>query len=206
MNADKQLNFDEWCKRDRWAIIEGAMLLLEKEWDGTTPPMLPAGLSQRFNQIIRAACDDLGDRLPTEFKSKFSAIPGSVPDNCFILVRPGDFIDWAERRHFRIPPKLRSAARECQRTRLQGIQDQRDAQLEDFLRKIEHKADQAGKRFDRAKMPGTKDQFKRLIKKHCPDLERLGGETLNDYMTRAHCKFSGGRNPRETDIWKALRL
>lgn len=110
MNTDKQPNFDEWCKRDRWAIVEGAMLLLEKEWDGTYSPRLPAGLSQRFNQVIRAACDDLGRSLPTEFESKFSVIPGSVPDNPFILVRPGDFIHWAKGRHFSIPLKLRRAA------------------------------------------------------------------------------------------------
>lgn len=205
------VNFDKWCEKAYWSVLDGAMLLVNAEPTGVFPPArLSPSERWRFDQILSAASEDLGrnlplPRLPEGARTVSPVLPFGPKANApFVLVAPGSWLQWARRRHFEIPELLQAAA---VRQRLSGgLQAERQSELEALVMSIEEKAANAAIRFDRESMPGTKNQFKRLVKDHCPALAALEGDTLNDYLDRANCKFARGRNPLETAIWRDLGL
>jgi len=200
-------NFDEWCTRQSWTVGDAAMLLLSLEPTGEYPPWFDPKkpqLNRQYHDIIDAARSDLGRKLSTKWEPYSPVLPATRANATYVYVLPGDWITWAQKRKFKIPQQLQAFASRLPRTPM--LQGKRQAELEDLLQKLEDSAVSIGQTFDRERMPGTKDQLKREIKAHCPKLGNLGGPTLNDYITRAGCKFRGGRNQRETDLWKRLPL
>lgn len=196
-------NFNEWAKRDRWAIADAALLLVGVEPTDNYPPVdLEPDEQIRYEKIMRAARQHLGGKLQTSWVSKYPGVRASPNNYPHVYVLPGDWIAWARKQKFPIPPSLLA-------TRLPQTpseKQKREAALESFLQVVKTTAESKGETFSREKVPGTKDQFKRMIKAHCPELKQLQGATLDDYIERAGCKFSGGRNPRATNLWKLLGL
>lgn len=203
-------NFDNWVTRQFWTVGDGAMLLLDLEPTGEYPPafdMRDPNLQRQYHDMVDAARSDLGRKLPTKWESFSPVLPATRANAAFVNVLPGDWLRWAEKKKFRIPPQLKAAARHLKRT--PGLQQGRQEQLEDFLHQLEISAASIGRDFDRGQMPGTKNQLTRLMKDHCPTLRTLSdtrGSTLDNYITRAGCKFRRGRNQPPTDLWKVLGL
>ena len=87
-------------------ILDGAMLLVGEEWDGSYPPFFKFFKTPdspiRFQQIMNKAFRDAGTKLPTNFESKYSVLAATV-DNPFWLVRSHDFFRWARGAGFKVP-------------------------------------------------------------------------------------------------------
>lgn len=198
-------DFNKWGKLEQWAIADAAMLLLGVEPTGNYPPVhLKPDERIRYEMIMRAARQDLGGRLPTSWVSIYPGLRASPDRPEHVCVLPGDWITWARRRKFYIPKPLKNAAGHLPHT--PGKKQRQQAELESLLQRIKTTAEGKGGAFARENMPGTKDQFRRLIKAHCPELGRLGESTINDYLKEAGYKFSSGRNSPTTDLWKRLEL
>ena len=196
-------NFSKWIAQKQWAIADAALLLVSVEPTGSYPPDLLNPAEQiRYEKIMRAARQDVGDKLPTSWESRYPGLRATPNNYPHVFVLPGDWIAWARGRKFPIPPALLTTSL----PQTLGKKQKREADLEALLKLILSKVEERGETFSRVKIPGTKDQFKRLIKAHCPELKQLQGATLDDYIERAGCRFGGGRNPKVTALWKQLGL
>lgn len=92
-------NYKHWAQKQEWAVNEAALLLLGIEPAGDYPPTnLDATQQVSHQKILRAASQDLGDKLPTAWRSISSAVPGRPDTFPYVMVAPGDWIAWAIRR------------------------------------------------------------------------------------------------------------
>lgn len=199
------INYKSWAKKQEWSVNDAVLLLLGIEPGGDYPPSnLDAAQRISHQKILRAANRDLGTKLPTAWQSISPVIPGTPDNYPHVLVAPGDWIAWAKKLRFPIPKQLLSINDALVIT--PSLQQRRLSEVEMLLKKISSAAKKEGEHFDRAYMPGTKDQLKRLIKTHCPSLRDLQGPTLDTYIKNAGCKFSPGAGQQSTTLWKRFGL
>lgn len=67
----------------------------------------------------------------------------------------------------------------------------KQAGLESLLAEIDKRAAEQGAGFDRSSLPGTKEEFARLLKAYCPVFRYVVTVTVADYL-KGKCKFQRG--------------
>ena len=70
----------------------------------------------------------------------------------------------------------------------------KSAALKELLDEIDKRAAEKGAGFDRHSLPGTKEEFARLLKAHCPVFWDVVTETIKGYL-KGECKFQSGVRP-----------
>ena len=68
------------------------------------------------------------------------------------------------------------------------------AALAEFLDEIDKRAKEQGESFNRHSLPGTKEEFARLLKAHCPVFLHVVTATIADYLKK-ECSFQRGARP-----------
>ena len=70
----------------------------------------------------------------------------------------------------------------------------KQAALAQLLDKLDKRAAEQGAGFDRHSLPGTKVEFARLMKSHCPIFRHIGNARIASYL-KGHCQFQRGAQP-----------
>ncbi len=68
--------------------------------------------------------------------------------------------------------------------------------LKSLLTEIDLRANKTGAGFNRHSLPGTKDEFARLLKAHCPVFLHVGNERIAAYL-KGTCQFQRGAKPEQ---------
>lgn len=67
----------------------------------------------------------------------------------------------------------------------------KQAALAQLLDELDKRANEKGVEFDRHSLPGTKEEFSRLLKSHCPVFKHVVTTTVADYL-KGKCRFQRG--------------